>query len=277
MTVSTAASPGVLTHYLRESPDLAAREIKRRSILWDIAAKVIIAALFVITSAIMVLTVLGTAFFSPGFFALTIGLALATPLLYHVESISRNHARQLNHNASVEQGVADQLRQIGTWKPQDLAAFYRKHHLTISARIDMLPLIARFNYWKELTDHSLSDARLYLDPKSPGNTLVNQTKEIQHLARQYGWSILEEKTLPAKLQSAVTLLLLANPFQEIDLDQIGHQKPRPTEQDPNINEPDGQDCFFEFMNKAPFLTIQEIISSSPDKLSQKLLFPHANT
>ena len=174
MSVAAAACPKVLTHYLRESPEAAAGQMNRRALIWDIAAKVTLAALFVITSAMMVMTVLGTAFFTPGYLTLAIGLAVATPLLYHFERKFANRSLQLKYDACVELGVVEYLKQLRSWKPSDFAAFNQKHHITGKMKQMMLLLIARFNFWQNVYENGLSEALLYLNDDSPKNGLANQ-------------------------------------------------------------------------------------------------------
>jgi len=270
MAVSVADSQKQVTHFLRESPSLVAQQLNRRAVLWDIAAKVTLAALFVITSAVVIMSVLGTAIFSNWFLALTVGLAIATPLLFHFERKFANRSLQMRYDARVEIGVSEHLRQVRTWQAKEISSFLQKHQITVKTKEDILPLIARFNFWEHAANNAMSEASLYLDATLPGNKLINQSKEVQHLARQYGWKILVEASLPAKLQSAVILQLLKNPYQEISLSQIGHYKSLTNEQQLSEIELDAHDRFFEFSTDRPPLTVQEIIDSTPDALSEKL-------
>ena len=270
MAISVTESQKQVTHFLRESPSFVAQQLNRRALLWDIAAKVTLAALFIITSAVVIMSVLGTAIFSNGFLALTVGLAIATPLLFHFERKFANRSLEMRYDARVEIGVSEHLRQVRTWKANDISSFFRKHQISDKTKEDMLPLIARFNFWEHTANIAMTEAGSYLDTALPGNKLVNQSKEVQHLAHQYGWKILVEAALPAKLQSALILRLLRNPYQEINLSQIGHYKSPTAEQQLNEIELDSQDRFFEFSSNRPPLTVQEIIDSSPDDLSKKL-------
>jgi hypothetical protein len=269
MAIASAPTQETLTHYLLKSPDTTAKQLNRRSIMWDIAAKATLAALFVITSAIVIMSVLCLSL-SPGFLGLSVGLALATPLLFHFEKSFANRSRQLKYEAWVERGVAEQSRQLKADRPKQIADFYQKHHIDLKTGPDRSLLLARFRFWEHVANCTGAEASLYLDPALPGNKLVNQPKEIQLLTRRYGWRILKEAALPAKLQSAVMLHLLVNPFQEIDLTQVGRCLPQEIDPKSGEKEPQKQDPYFELANKRPPLTIEEILRCSPDELNQKL-------
>jgi len=266
MSIASTASSKVLTHYLRESPDLIAQQLSRQARMWDIAAKVTLAALFVITSAVMIMAVLGTAILTPGYLAIALGLAIATPILYHYERKFAIRSQQLTYDALVEKNVAEYLRQLKSWKSQAIADFYKKHRITAETNRSLLPLIARFNFWEQVAANALAEAYHYLNDELAKNQLVKQPKEILNLSHQHGWKIIEEVVLPAKLQSAVTIGLLHNPNREIELSKIGQCVVRPIEQNPSE-----QDNYFTFASKRPPITIHETLVSTPDELSRKLL------
>lgn len=271
MSASTSVtSPQILNHYLQESPSVVANQFKRRALLWDIAAKVSLVAIFAITASILVITVLGAPVFSGWFIALSIGIAVATPLLFRVERLFASRCKQARTGFEVEFAVEKELKRIEHWSTEEIASFYRDHHIQKETDRSLLPLIARFNYWKQIADASYTQAILNLDASAPDNKLVGQSREIRYITRQMGEEILENQTLPAKLQCAVMLQLLSNPAQEIDLDQIGKHETHPFDQTWSERLFDGHDVYFEFKNDHAPLSCKDIELATPEELQGKL-------
>jgi hypothetical protein len=270
MAIAALPSSNVLTHYLRENPAIQARQLSRRATLNDIAAKVSLFAIFIITSAILVLAVLGPAAFSAGFLLLTVGLAIATPLLFRVERLFAVRSQQARENANTELGVAEQLKKLQTAKPADIAHFYPTPRPKDGRYPDILPLIARFNHWKEVADRSFAEARLYLDPAAIGNKLADQNREVRYLTRQHGWKILEKEAIPAKLQCALVLQLIAFPYQELSLSQIGQIDMPSMDQYLSQKEFDEQEKLFTLKNNRPPLSLRDIQQCSPAELREKI-------
>jgi len=276
MTVAAVGSPQ-LTHYLRESPDLISQQMHRRQMMCTIARTVTLVALGAIIAAASFLAILGLAF-TAGYLTISIGLAVATPILFYVDNIFANRAWRLQFQADVEQGTADQLRKLKTWTPLDIEHFYQEHQIaelyhaqfaTASGIVkaqNMLPLIARFNFWDHLATDSL--ALVKIDLTESDDKLANAAEDIKRLVRERSWATLTQESLPAKLESAIILQLLVNPYQEICLDRIGRFRLDDDEkQDQRL---DSQRPYFELTNHRQALTIQEVVSSSPAQLRQRI-------
>jgi hypothetical protein len=264
------ATVPALTHYLRENPAIKAQQLSRRATLNDIAAKISLLAIFIITSIILVLAVLGPAAFSAGFLLLSIALAIATPLFFKIERLFAVRSQEARLEANTERGVAEQIKKLQTAKAADIAHFYQTPRPQGSKPLDILPLIARFNHWKGLADCFFAEAKLYLDPSAPGNKLAGQDREVRYLTRQHGWKILEKEAIPAKLQCALILELIAHPYQELSLSQIGQLDMPSMDQYLSEKEFDELEKLFTLKNSRPALSLRDIEQCSPAELREKM-------
>jgi hypothetical protein len=270
MSVAPVASPTIPTHYLRESPEIVARQLDRKAKLWDIAAKVTMAALFAIGTVVLTIAIIGSSTLSTPFALIILGLVLLSPVLTYLNKKFAEWAEK-NHNlAEVEHGVAEHLKKIRHWQLADIQAFYETQHLAIEPELAMLPLIARFNYWKERAENAVVEAKKHIDKDYPDNYLQNLARDIRYQTREYGWSLLENEALPAKLQSAVILQLIIQPNQELELPQIGRCCAVTFGQRFCEQLFDNEDSYFEFADGRKPLLATTISDSSPADLRQKL-------
>ena len=271
MAISPTASPVPHNHYLVDSPALKAREHDQSALMWNIATRVTTVAIFAITVAVLTVAILGSAILSSSFSWLLLGLVITSPGLGFLEHNFGQWAKQHSNEALIEHGVADELKKIAHWNQDNIRSFYQQQRLNSSLMLESLPLIARFNYWKQMADASMVEAERHLDPKAPGNYLEHQTNPaIRFQERETGWEMLENEALPARLQSAVILQMLVQPDRAIELDQIGSCRPLPLGQRLCEQILEHNDSYFEFADKRPPLVLTTVKDSSPADLRLKL-------
>ncbi len=271
MAVDPTSSPVVPNHYLTESSEIVARQHDRKELMWNIAAKVTLVALFVIGAAVLTAVILGSTVLSTPLSWLIFGLVLTTPVLGYMEDHFVKWANQHHAIAEIEHGVADHLTKIVLWKQSDIKTFYEQQRLPGPASLATLPLVARFNYWKEKTDSLLAEARKHLDPDVPGSYIKEQPDPAaRYQERDIGWDILECNALPAKLQSAIILQMIYRPDREIDPARIGACRSVSMGQRLCEQILDHKDSYFEFADRRPPVALITVRDSSPADLRLRI-------
>lgn len=258
-----------LTHYLTDNLAITAKQFDRKATILNLAAKATLVAIFIIGAAALTVMLCGAEIFGASTLIVTLGCTLATPLLFKVERYFATHAQKFKSQATIEYAVDAQNRSIETWTLKDIQNFYREHLLQSlpDETLDRTrPLIARYLYWNQQFQENYREALKYLNDNVENSYLKDTTdRDIRYLLRQQGWNLLENNAIPARLQSAVSLQLLQNPYQEIELSDIGHHQPISFGQWSSEAYCDQKDPYFCFKNsQKPDLSSHQIVDLNND-------------
>ncbi len=215
-------------------------------------------ALFIIATATMTIVLMGLTLTGAASFGL-IGAILATPALFWIQGKLDPLAQEAKSQAQIENCVANSLKEISEWDSESLEKFFQDNeipHKDIGDLKERLVLIARFLFWdhraetmghdgfRKLAVDNEDVVKLNTDCKDPA-----KADNLRHQIRCHGFYLLEEEAIPAILQSALMLELIANPFQELEIAELGQMSPKPMMLRLAERRYDDLDVYFTFKDK----------------------------
>jgi hypothetical protein len=221
----------VVTKYLVESPQENYIALSRRATLHNLAAKIALVAITLIATATMAIVLMGLTLTGIAPIAL-VGSIFATPLLYILNETCYKIGKEAKSLAEIENAVGLIFEKISN---SDLEAF-EKDGVPIQSLGDIkerLVLLARFIFWRDtaILSEKYADELLGKHPKideilaAPIDPMY--VSELCYKYREKGFFTLENETLPAIMQSAVMLQLIINPYQNLEISDVGQTTPKP--------------------------------------------------
>ncbi len=196
--------------------------------------------------------------------ALLIALVIGTvPLQFASAHFVANSAKY-EVLAAAERGKANELEKIQNWTGQEIKTFLKEHRISESAlpmdalrKIDskealraLLPAIAQYRYWQQQTETQFVR---YLA------NLHNKSESLRMVGRSQAWFILEERVVPAALQAAFMLQIIAQPMLKTEWENLGECRIKSFEQRAFERWLDNADDYFIFQEpNRRELTLEEI-------------------
>lgn len=285
MTLAVSSRPQTteLHRFVTQVPRTIADQESRKASLYNLALKVSLVAIVALAATFIGITFGLITPFHP---LLSFGLILSTFLITGLQSLMMARSSDCSDRAIEAAEIAKELDRIRHWQKPQIEAFFKEHTLSL----DKLPM----------------DLLRKLDPKEPLRALLpaiatyirlckraqNEYKEheenlyrvdndrrLQLEYRKLGWENLEFKALPAALQAAHALQIIAQPTLSLQLTDIGTFKPKEFDERRFDQILDGRDEYFIFKNpKQPPLNFAEahelVAKQNFDGLRLKL-FPSA--
>lgn len=273
------APPPQLSRYVTEIPQKIAAEQGRKAVLYSLASKVCLVAFIAIVAGVLSISIGLLAPLSP---ALTFGMILSTlPLQVGFQSYMMR-SLECSTTADAADEKANELVRIQHWAKPQIEAFFKEHNLSMEKlpmdllrRLNpkeplraLLPAIASYNHLcktaqKHFQEH---EENLY-------NRLENPT--LHYLGRQRGWHILEYQAIPAALQAALVLQIIAEPTIQSNLENLGAFHAKEFDQRRFDQLLDGNDECFVFKDESraqlTFGAVQQMVSKQDfDGLRLKL-------
>jgi hypothetical protein len=236
-----AGSTEIVTHYLRQDSNRVAKDLNRKSLLWDIAAKVTLVALFAILAASTALSILSIPSWGLFLIAVIAIPAIATALLFKVERILHLWSQQAQHLAAIEDSVATQLAKMNLPDDTSFITFCSQYSRYFRPTENLKPLVARLFYWQKMAEQISAQQNRAI------------TKEF----------------LDAKLECAKIFQLIKDPNQEIEI--VRYKLPKEQKAGDLIRiEINQRNSSKTVTKKKAFLPIDSISNNSIPKLAEQL-------
>jgi len=263
LTLSNQVSHPPLSRYVIEKPREKSDALMSKSRWHAVAAKVCMAA-FLAIAAVAISISIGIAIPMPA--ALLIALVIGTVPLQIANTHFRASSAAYEVLAAAERGKANELEKIQNWTCQDIKSFLKEHRILESSlpmgdlkKIDskeplraLLPAIARYRYWQQQTETQFLRYQANLHNKS-------EVESLRTAGRIRAWSILEDQVVPAALQAALMLQIIAQPTLQVAWENLGECKMKSFDQRMFDRWLDRSDEYFVFQEpNRPRLNLEEL-------------------
>jgi hypothetical protein len=250
MSVTPAASQP-LNHYFTETSQKTISQLNRKALFLNIVEKVAWVAFIAIMAAVLTVYYSGI-ILTGGASALMVGLIFSTiPLTFAIPKF-RNDINQYYAEIETEKKVEFELRnKISDWKTPEIKTFLQEQGLTpeeipledlkqINPEepfVALLPLIARFNYLKNVAIRTYREAQEALKKKVSLEKPLNpkdadyQKNLLEHFSirlhtRQLEWQKIEFSAIPIAFEAAEILQIMNQPRHSGHLERIGVRTPK---------------------------------------------------
>lgn len=227
MTVAAPQASSLISLHraVMEMPQNIANKYIQQASLYNLASKVCLVAFLAIVGLGIAMYVGICSFLPP---AALLPMVLGTfPLQYGFQKLWM-YSVDYRLLAKEELGKVVEFTKIQHWKQPEIQSFLKEHKLSLDPlslqllnQIDpkepyraLLPAIARYNYWDMMAKQHLKHHLENLH-----NTHEDPSVRLQ--GRIIGWDILEKQALPAALQAAFILQIIAQPNVQIQLNDLG--------------------------------------------------------
>lgn len=291
-----------LNHYLIESPSQAASSLRRKALSWSVLEKICWVAIVAITAVVLTISYSGIVltgslpFVVGGIGVVAIGAAFGV-------SKFRILSDQYSSQYEIEHGVERELNAIANWTTPQIQQFLQEERLDVNQiPLDalkqkekdeplraLLPLIARFKYYKSVAEDLGKKSREDLGGKieerirnkeiQDGKPTPEDIKRrIRLINRQIAWERHELGAIPKALEGALLLNLMQMPTLELSLSDLGECRAKSFEERmfDRIYEPRNDDyfVFHANLNRAK-LSLTEIEQNMEPRALRIQLFPGA--
>lgn len=225
LALSNPVSQPPLSRYVTELPRVKSDELMSKARWNSVAAKICTVAFLAIAAVAIAISV-GIAIPMPA--AVLIALVIGTIPLQFANTRFRANSSQYIVLAAEERGKANELEKIQNWKGQDIKSFLDQHRILESSlpmdalrKADsqeplraLLPAIARYLYWQQQTETQFLRYQANLHNKT-------EIESFRNAGRVRAWSILEQQVVPAALQAAFMLQIIAQPTLQLEWESLG--------------------------------------------------------
>ena len=285
-TNSNHATP-LFNRQITTLPQTLAKSEERKSSLYKLIAKVCLVALLTLFAIAMAISFGLLPIAHP---AITF---LSITLIGFISMIGLQHGTlrsvDWHFKAVQDQGKAEELKKIQNWGKAEIEAFLEEHKISSASlpilqlqRLNakeplkaLLPAIASYFYWSNTAGKHLEDhiKNFYTDAKD---------SYLREHGGIIGWQILESQALPAAIQAAYILQIIAEPTMRKELNQMGSLQAKSLEQRSVEWMRDGTDHYFIFedpsLSPLSLQELQQLLHTKDfDKIRAKLFTPVKGT
>lgn len=232
MSIQATAGPiarqtPALNHYLTEVPENNASSLRSKAFAANVIAKITYTAIVAICATILVISLLAASTSGALPFIL-LGLAISTPFLAMGAAKLQGMHLGYSQRATLEEGVAEEIRLIKDWTTEDIKQFFTQHNLPLEnlpieelqklnnkePLLALLPLIARYRYLNKMASEQEERYKANLH-------FTSDVPQLRIDARKAALQKHEIEAIPGMLDAAVILQIISQPALEISRDEMG--------------------------------------------------------
>lgn len=240
MSAIQANFPATTTHYLTSSPAKLASKNQYIAHLYGTISKVCLVAGLAIATATLTIAITGTLLTGASPFLL-LGAILGSPLFMLASQSCSSKAQSAQERAVLENQTVSYLNILSDYSSKEIREIFSGIANCLptddTSLKERLPLLARYMRSYDSAQISLNQAFRHILKEYPDSYIaqIDQSEgqdrkikdQLRFNTRETGYRILEGEALPALLQSALMLELIRNPFQNLELRDLGSLHPKP--------------------------------------------------